>query len=52
MVLYVVVVVAVAGVIEFMWPIVWVCWVFMASCVGGFMGGFLQQEGSEKEINK
>ena len=37
-VLCLVVVVAVAGGVRFLWPIVWVCWVFVASCVGGFVG--------------
>ena len=47
------VVVAMVGAVEFVWPIVWVCWVFVASCVGGFMGGFCgRKEVRKKLINK
>ena len=35
--------VPVAGGVEFVWSIVWVCWVFVASSVGGFVGGFVAE---------
>ena len=37
-ILCLVVVVAVASGVRFLWPIVWVCRVFVASCAGGFVG--------------
>ena len=51
-ILCLVIVVAVVGGVRFLWPIVWVCWVFVASCAGGFVGFFVVERKREDVRNK